>query len=133
MDINILRSYAELIARSGIAIMPGQYVVIRTAPEQLEFLELLTEECYRAGAGKVIVEWRYQPLTCLAVKYEDDKTLGTVTSYEEEMLKFKCSHLPASIYLCSEDPDGLSGMDQDKWSKAQQERYKITRPYSDEM
>ena len=86
MDINVLRSYAELIARSGIAVMPGQYVIIRTAPEQLEFLELLTEECYKAGAGKVIVEWRYQPLTRLAVKYENDETLGTVTNYEEEML-----------------------------------------------
>lgn len=133
MDINVLRNYAELIARSGIAIMPGQYVVIRTAPEQLEFLELLVDECYKAGAGKVIVEWRYQPLTCMAVKYEDDKTLGTVTSYEEELLKFKTEHLPASIYLCSEDPDGLKGIDQDKWSRAQQERYKITRPYSDAM
>ena len=133
MDINVLRSYAELIARSGIAVMPGQYVIIRTAPEQLEFLELLTEECYKAGAGKVIVEWRYQPLTRLAVKYENDETLGTVTNYEEEMLKFKCEHLPASIYLCSEDPDGLKDMDQDKWSKAQQSRYKITRAYSDAM
>ncbi len=133
MDKTLLREYAKLIAQSGIHVMPGQYVVIRSAPEQLEFLEMLTEECYRAGAAKVMVDWRYQPLTCLAVQYQDEETLGRVESFEEERLKFMCEKLPASIYLCSEDPDGLRDMDQDKWAAAQQARYAITRPYSDAM
>ena len=133
MDINILRNYAELIARSGVAVMEGQTVIIRTEPEQLEFLELLTEECYKAGAGKVMVDWRYQPLTCLAVKYQDDETLGKVEKFEEEKLAYMVEKLPATIYLVSEDPDGLKDMDQDKWAKAQQARYKITRSYSDAM
>ncbi len=133
MDKNVLREYAGLIAKSGVAIMPGQTVVIRTAPEQLEFLEMLTEECYKAGAGKVIVDWRYQPLTCLAVKYEDEETLGSVTSYEEEKLKYMVEKLPANIYLSSEDPDGLKDMDQDKWARARQAMYKVTRAYSDAM
>ncbi len=133
MDKNVLKEYAGLIAQSGLAIMPGQTVVIRTAPEQLEFLEMLTEECYKAGAGKVIVDWRYQPLTCLAVKYEDDETLGTVESFEEERLKYMVEKLPATVYLDSEDPDGLKDMDQDKWARARQAKYKVTRPYSDAM
>ena len=133
MDKRTLREYAELIARSGLAVMPGQTVIIRTEPEQLEFLEMLTEECYKAGAGKVMIEWRYQPLTCLAVKYEDEKTLGTVESFEEERLKYMVEKLPATVYICSEDPDGLKDMDQDKWARARQAKYKITRPYSDAM
>ena len=43
MDKNILQRYARLIAVSGINVTPGQYVVIRTAPEQLDFVEQLME------------------------------------------------------------------------------------------
>lgn len=133
MDREILRNYAKLIARSGVNIMPGQYVVIRTAPEQLDFLEMLMEECYLAGAGKVIIDWRWQKATKLSIRHESDEMLGRVESFEEERLRKFCDILPAMIYLDSEDPDGLKGIDQDKWAKAQQERYKITRPYQDAM
>ena len=44
MDKRTLREYAELIARSGLAVMPGQTVIIRTEPEQLEFLEKRANE-----------------------------------------------------------------------------------------
>ena len=46
MDKARLRSYARLIARMGINVQPGQKVVIRTEPEQLNFLEILIDECY---------------------------------------------------------------------------------------
>lgn len=133
MDKNILRRYARLIAVSGVNIMPGQDVVIRTAPEQLEFVEILAEECYIKGASKVMLDWRYQPVTKLSIKYQSDEILGRVESWEEERLKKLTERLPAMIYLASDDPDGLAGIDQDKWAKAQQERYKVTRPYSDAM
>ena len=133
MDKNVLQRYARLIAVSGINVTPGQYVVIRTAPEQLDFVEQLMEECYRAGAAKVLIEWRYQPFTRLDIQYQSDEVLGGVESWEEENMKKKTELLPANIYLCSEDPDGLAGIDQDKWARAQQARYQVTRPYSDAM
>ena len=78
MDREILRRYARLIARSGVNIQPGQYAVIRTAPEQLDFVEMLAEECYLAGAAKVLIEWRYQPFTRLDIQYQSDEVLGRV-------------------------------------------------------
>ncbi len=133
MDRETLRRYARLIARSGVNIQQGQYTVIRTAPEQLDCVEMLAEECYLAGAAKVLIEWRYQPFTRLDIQYQSDEVLGRVESWEEENMKKKTELLPANIYLCSEDPDGLAGIDQDKWARAQQARYQITRPYSDAM
>ena len=87
MDKNVLQRYARLIAVSGINVTPGQYVVIRTAPEQLDFVEQLMEECYRAGAAKVLIEWRYQPFTRLDIQYQSDEVLGRVESWEEENMK----------------------------------------------
>lgn len=133
MDKNKLRSYAELIARLGVNVQPGQAVIIRSEPEQMEFLEMLTEQCYLAGASKVTVEWRCQALQKLDIKYQSDEVLGRVEPWEEQRLKEKSEKLPANIYLDSDDPDGLAGIDQDKWAKAQQARYKVTKPYRDAM
>lgn len=133
MNKNKLRSYAELIARLGVNVQPGQEVIIRSEPEQMEFLEMLTEQCYLAGASKVTVEWRCQALQKLDIKYQSDEVLGRVEPWEEQRLKEKSEKLPANIYLDSDDPNGLAGIDQDKWAKAQQARYKVTKPYRDAM
>ena len=133
MDQNRLRLYAKLIARMGVNIKPGQEVVIRTEPEQTEFLELLIDECYLAGASKVNIEWRFAPAQRLAVKYQSDETLGKTEPWEELRFKQKSETLPANIYLDSDDPDALAGIDQDKWARARQARYKIEKPYRDAM
>lgn len=133
MDKNILREYAKLIAVSGVNVQPRQEVVVRAEPESLDFLETLVEELYLAGAGRVRVEWRYVPLTCLDIKYQDAETLGSVPKWEEEKLRHNSDTLPAMIYLRSDDPDGMNGIDQEKWALAQQARYKISKPYRDAM
>lgn len=133
MDKGKLRAYAKLIARMGVNVQPGQEVVIRSEPEQLEFLEMLIDECYLAGAGKVSVEWRFAAAQRLDIKYQTDATLGRVEPWEEQRLKQRVDKLPANIYLDSDDPDGLAGVDQDKWARAQQSRFKVTKPYRDAM
>lgn len=133
MEEKKLRAYARLIARMGVNIRAGQEVIIRTEPQQLEFLEMLIDECYLAGASKVSIEWRFVPAQRLDIKYQSDETLGRVEPWEEQRLKEKAEKLPASIYLDSDDPDGLGSVDQDKWARAKQRRFKITRSYSDAM
>lgn len=133
MDKAILRNYARLIAVSGVNIKKGQECVLHTYPEQLEFVEMLIEELYLAGAGKVTLEWNWQSETKLHIKYRSEEALGEVTDYEELKARRRSETLPALIYLHSEDPDGLKGIDQEKWSKAKQRRYKIMRPYDDAM
>ena len=133
MDKTKLRSYARLIARMGLNVQPGQQVVIRTEPGQLEFLEILIDECYQAGASKVNLEWRFDPALRLDIKYQSDETLGRVEAWEEKRLAERYSTLPANVYLDSDDPDALTGVDQDKWGRALQKRFTVTKPYRDAM
>lgn len=133
MDGEKLRKYAELIARSGLNIMPGQEVIVRTAPEQTDFLEMVVEECYKAGASKVTVEWRSDALTRLGIRYQSPDVLGRVEPWEKMQLSERVKKLPANVYLDSDDPDGLAGIDSDKWAKAQQERFRIRKTYLDRM
>lgn len=131
MKIRVLKRYAALIAKKGIHVKRGQRVVIYAEPDQPEFVEYLVEACYRAGAGEVRVEWSYQPLTALHVKYQKTETLGKVEAWEVEKLRLRCETLPARIHLLSEDPDGLNCMDAEKYAAAQKLRYPIIKPFRD--
>ena len=133
MKKTILRDYAKLLARKGINVQKGQEVIIVAELDQPEFVRILAEECYRAGAGKVSVEWSYQPLRKLDVRYQKEKTLSKVENWEIEKIKHRVETLPAMLYLESEDPDGLNGINQKKMAKCLGIRRGVFKPYRDEM
>lgn len=133
MKKSVMQKYAKLIARKGINVRKGQEVMVYAGLDQPEFVKMVVEECYRAGAGKVIVEWDYDPITKLNYRYRSIKTLSTIEKWEEEKIKHRVDALPAMIYIESSDPDGLKGINQEKVAKAQQARYKVLKPYIDDM
>ena len=128
-----LRSYARLIARMGINVQKDQEVIINAELDQPEFVAMVVEECYRAGAGRVRVEWGYEPLTKLHYRHCKQKVLDKVEDWEIEKIKHRVKILPAMIYLTSEDPDGLVGINQKKFMQSMQKRSAIIKPYRDQM
>lgn len=133
MKKTVLRKYAELIAKVGVNVQRGQEVFIDAELDQPEFVKLVVEECYRAGASKVIVDWNYQPLTKVHYRWRTNKTLAEITNYEVARWQHYVDKIPCRIYLISEDPDGLNGINQAKVVKAQQARYPIIKPYRDRI
>ena len=133
MKKSLMQNYAKLIARKGANIRKGDDVVIQASVDQPEFVKMVTEECYKAGAKKVRVEFSYQPITKTHYRHRSLKTLSAVDSIELERLKYAAENLPAMIYIESDDPDGLKGIDQAKVAKSQQARYKVQKPYIDSM
>ena len=133
MKKTILRKYAKLIARVGVKIRKGQDVVIQAELDQPEFVEMLTDECYKAGARKVTVEWSHQPLQKYHVRHRSLKTLSTLDDWEVAKLEHYADTLPCRIYLISEDPDGLCGINQEKNAKALQARDQVIKPIRDKM
>ena len=133
MKIKALRRYARLIARVGANIQKGQDVLVFCDLDQPKFVELLADECYKAGARTVTVKFDYQPLFKLDVRHQSVKTLAKVEEWEIARLRHYVETLPVRIHLTSEDPDGLKGVNQGKIAKASQKRWPIVKPYSDEM
>ena len=133
MKKTVLRKYAQLIARAGVNIEKGQEVVVVAGLDQPEFVRMVVEECYRAGASKVTVDWDYQPLTKLHVRHQSVKTLSTVEAWEEAKMQHYVDQLPCRIYIDSEDPDGLKGINSKKMAKGRQGRYKVLKSYRDQM
>ena len=133
MKQTVLRRYARLIARVGANIQKGQDVLIFCGLDQPKFVQLLVDECYKAGARKVKVEFDYQPLFKLDVRHQTVTTLGKVEEWEKARLQHYVDTLPCRIMLDSDDPDGLKGINQAKMAKADRKRWPIVKPYWDEM
>ncbi len=133
MKKTVLREYAKLIARVGANVQKGQDVLIHAGLDQPEFVQLLVEECYKAKARQVTVEWSYQPLAKLHYRYQSLKTLATVEEWQKARLEHYCDTVPARIHLTSADPDGLKGINMTKMAKARQLSYPIIKPYSEKM
>ena len=133
MKKSVLRAYARLIAESGVNVQKGQEVFITAGLEQPEFVAMVVEECYRRKAKKVVVDWNYQPLTRLHVRHQSLTTMSTLDNYEEARWQHYVDTIPCRIYLESDDPDGLRGVNQEKMAKAQQKKYPIIKGYRDQI
>ena len=133
MKKTVLRNYAKLIARTGINVQKGQDVIVYAELDQPEFVRMVVEECYRAKARSVKVEWNYQPLQKLHYRYRSVTTLSRVEEWEKARLQHYVDTLPCRIYLDSEDPDGLKGINQEKMAKSSRKRFPIIKPYRDQM
>lgn len=133
MNKTRLRKYANLIARMGVNVQKGQEVLISAELDQPEFVKMVVEECYKAGAAKVSVDWSYQPLTKLDVRYCSKKRLSALNKWQIEKWEWQAENLPCKIYLISEDPDGLAGINQEKYSAAMAARSKTIKPIRNRM
>ncbi len=131
MKKSVLRNYARLIARTGVNVQKGQEVFIAADLDQPEFVAMLVDECYKCKAKKVVVDWNYQPLQKLHVRYRSLTTLCRLDDYELARWQHYVDTIPCRIYLLSEDPDGLNGIDQSKLAKSQQAKFPIIKPYRD--
>ena len=129
MKKTVLREYAKLIVRMGAKVQKGQDVVITAGLDQPEFVQMVVEEAYKAKARKVTVDWNYQPLNRVHVRYQSLKTLGTIEDWRKARFEHYAETLPCRIILLSDDPDGLRGMNITKLNKANQMSYPIMRQY----
>ena len=128
MKKSTLRKYAKLIAKCGVNVRRGQDVIIQAELDQPEFVKMLVDECYKLGARKVSVDFSYQPLTESHFKYCKEETLSTLDKWQIEKWEYQADVLPCKIYLMSEDPDGLAGIDQKKYATCMSSRSKIIKP-----
>ena len=125
----ILKKYARLIVRTGANVQPGQIVQLTIAVEQHEFAAMVVEECYRAGAAKVNTDWTSDAVSRLHYLHAEQERLAKVLPWEEEKMKQMTADLPCRIYIVSDDPDAMAGIDPEKLSAVTQCRSTVMKPY----
>ena len=115
--------------RTGANVQPGQVVQLAVSVEQHEFAAMVMEECYLAGAKKVNIDWLCDAQRRLNFRYADQAVLSAVLPWEEAKMKQMTEDLPCRIFIESEDPDALSGIDPDKISAVSRSRGTVMKPY----
>ena len=128
----VLREYARLIVRCGLNVQKGQEVQVFADLDQPEFVKMVVEEAYKAKAKEVVVNWNYQPLQKIHTRYQSVKTLGEVKQWQKAKQQHFCDVLPCRLYLMSEDPDGLKGVNMKKMAQARKLSHPILKPYLDQ-
>lgn len=133
MKKTLLKKYAKLIARVGANVRKGQKVIVYSEAEFYEFTPLVVDECYKAGASCVTVEWRCQPVTKLSYRNRTLRSLSEVPEWQKAKLELMTEELPCRIHLIGEDPDGIKGVNVDKMQKVNIAVSKVTKPYRDRI
>lgn len=133
MKKSVLREYARLIVRTGVNVRKGQDVRITADLDQPEFVAMVADEAYKAGAREVIVDWNYQALEKVHLRGASVKTLTTVHDWQKAKWEHYVDTLPAAIHLISDDPDGLKGVSVKKMTQVAMANRKAFKPYRDQM
>lgn len=128
-----LKKYAKLVARMGINVRKGQDVFISAGIDQPEFVAMVVEECYKAGASAVYTDFSYQPIGKINANYKSLETLSTLTPWAKAEWEHKAKKHSARLFIESSDPDGMKGIDQAKMSAAQRALYPQVKAYREAM
>ncbi|MBQ9457435.1 MAG: aminopeptidase [Bacilli bacterium] len=129
MKKTLLKKYAELIVKSGIALKKGQSVYLIAETEIEDFAAMVVEECYKAGAKKVFVNWTSAKTNKIAFKRSKKENLASILPMDEALMKWRAEELPCLLSLTSRDPDGMKGMDMGKMAYVQKVRYQAFHEY----
>ncbi len=124
-----LQKYAKLIAKVGLNVKKGQTVFIAAELDQPEFVTMVVEECYKAGASEVFVEWSHQPIEKISSNFRSLESLSTLKPWAKAKWEFKAQNYSCRLFIESEDPDGLNGVDQEKMSAARRALYPQVKPF----
>lgn len=131
MKKTILKEYAKLLVVSGLALKKGQNVVIQANCDQEDFVALVVEQCYLAGANRVLVRWNSQKVGRVAYKKAKQKALEEVLPFEEAEEAWKSEDLPCFLWIDSDDPDGNRGVNADKVAAIRAARYRVLGKYKE--
>ena len=124
-----LKKYAKLLAKVGLNVKKGQTVFIGAGLDQPEFVAMVVEECYKAGASEVYVEWSYQPVDKISSQYRTLESLSELKPWAKAKWEFKAKNYSCRLFIESEDPDGMNGVDQNKMSAARRAMYPQIKPF----
>lgn len=105
-----LAAYAELAIKVGVNIQKGQYLLINTSVDTLEFTRLVVKEAYAAGAGRVQVHFTDGEIERAYYEHAADEEFKHypewIVKQRDELIERK----GALLWIDAEDPDLLTGI-----------------------
>lgn len=111
-----LKQYAELLVKVGMNVQPEQRVYIRATVDAQDFVHLVVEAAYEAGASDVKVNYSDDKLTQLNFKYRKQESFESVPQYLVDERMDYANDYAAQLALISSSPENLKDADPKKVS-----------------
>jgi aminopeptidase len=108
-----LEQYAELAVKIGVNIQKGQYLLINTSTDTLEFTRIVVKKAYEAGAGRVhvnLTDASFERDYYENVSIEETANFPKWTVAQREEL---IERNGALLWIDAENPDLLAGINVD--------------------
>ncbi|HLE10865.1 MAG: hypothetical protein A2504_11970 [Bdellovibrionales bacterium RIFOXYD12_FULL_39_22] len=127
----ILNKYADLILDFGIAMRPGQKIIIQSEPIHKDFIELLAQKAYERGAQIVHVELNMPLLNVHRSNYQKDEFLPYIPSFKKAQIDEWIEDGWSLIALDGmQDPDVNKKMNQDRNAIVAKANVELRKPLS---
>ena len=85
MNLNEMKhKYAYMLARVGLNVQKGQTVLVEAAVEGASFTPIFAEECYKLGAGNVVIHYLDIANLAVASGYRSEEDVRRVENWEVE-------------------------------------------------
>lgn len=114
-----LAAFAELAVKVGVNVQPGQYLLINTSTDTLEFTREVVKQAYAAGAGRVHVNLT-DPFVSRA--FYENTTIEEIEMFPKWTVAQRDELIErggALLWIDAEDPDLLAGIATEKLAAQQ--------------
>lgn len=108
---NLLKEFAKLAIRVGINIQPKQYLIVNAPVEAYEFVRIVVEEAYNAGAGNVIINWKDDTVNSLYYQNVSDEVLTEVPQFLIDKYRYVLDKGAALLSITSPNPNVYKNVD----------------------
>jgi len=131
MDTALQKKYAELLVRAGGNVQQGQFVVISSDIKDAEFCRLVQECAFDAGASDVVVDWSDEPSARMNYLRASDETFDEYPQWRVDRLKCHAELGAVYLYIISDNPDLMEGVDQDRIARLSKVASIATKEHTD--
>jgi aminopeptidase len=126
------RAYAELVVRLGVNLQPDQCVLISAEIIARDFVVLLSDACYGAGAKYVHIQWSEPKTARSRMRNIADEHVEYLPEYEVQRFEQYVRERWARIAVTGEEfPDILEDVDPQRMRRAVAGRSQKIKAYVD--
>ncbi|MGI6033848.1 MAG: aminopeptidase [Coriobacteriales bacterium] len=128
-----LENFAELIVRSGLALKEGQELFVSAPVQCADFTRKVVAHAYAAGARHVTVSYRDEQISRLSLDHAPLEVFEQFPAWQAERQNSLARQGAAVLTILSEDPDALTGVDQQKVQARTRASHEALKEYYDAL
>lgn len=126
-----LQKYAELAVRTGLNVQPGQEILVQCAVDNAEFGRMAVRACYEAGAKRVFVRWRDDPVSRLHYECQTEESLAAEPEWSAAAPNYIARQRGGILNILSSDPEAFRGIESAKLLASTKRAHELTKEFDE--